>query len=235
MDKEKVEAKVRALLSKTVENGATEGEMDAAMAKAAELMAKHGITKLREKGSRVGFTKRIMGPFAKADAWLGNAAANLFACRLGAGGKNELGYFMFLGEESQREAAKACFASLRLQVAALARARVAELHLNKGAAKQYVAEFRQGAGLRILARVSQWIKEAHEGKKTAGIGSNALVVRDYFQRAQDDIVKFMQESGTPTIDGNHKLNKAPEPSYGRIDGYQDGAKVEIQRGTSVGN
>lgn len=231
---EGVERKIRALLAKTTDNGATEAEMSAAMEKAASLMALHGIVKLKEEGSRAGFGRPVKGPFSRADGWLADAAATLFACRLVGVGKRRMEAFVFVGDEDAREVARSCFLSLRSQVASLVLQARRAHRFRDGIAtsRSYVRDFRMGCGMRVLSRAKLWVSEATSRNNATEPGVNAVVVRGYFENSLDEANKFLREQEIPEVD-NSVLNKFPDSGTATLEGYRAGANVVLKGANAI--
>lgn len=81
---DKIKRRIRGLLSKTVDNGVTEGEAMLAAAKAAELMEKYDIetADLEEPVEGIGGAELHIDPALSDAIWrMGNAIAELCTCR----------------------------------------------------------------------------------------------------------------------------------------------------------
>ncbi len=100
MEKETVMRRVRALLSKTIENGCTESEAFAALAKAQEMMAEHGLTlsdvDAEKFISKVAASVNATGIDWKRDLAMGVATLTGTYCYIDTGTKK----IIFAGRES---------------------------------------------------------------------------------------------------------------------------------------
>lgn len=222
-ERERIAAKVRALLAKTVENGCTEDEAVAAAEKVAELLAEHNMTvdeaELRESpfvrhrqqnDDPVG---RRLWKIAKAiDVLVGTQS---WAEQIGAAG--EVNFFGFKHEVEIAtyllaicdRAMRGAFAARRAEVALLRKER----------RRPILAAFLDGMADRLALRIIQL-------KPKAPPGTGLVVVRNEL------ILQAMQDEGLKLRGVNARQSRKEDPDYAK--GAAAAESVALNRGLSGG-
>lgn len=101
-DREKLIAKIKALLSMTVENGASEAEMFMGLSRARKLMDEHGVTEndLKFNGETVGAYRKVKTDFDKIRDQLVTPVGTFCECRSWKEGSSDTLTFCGLTSEA---------------------------------------------------------------------------------------------------------------------------------------
>lgn len=182
--KDRIKAKIEALLSKTVDNGCTEDEALAAAEKAAQLMLQYEI-EVGEIGLRrdAATCKAIWAPLAfygrkPIGGGVAVGAAQLFGCRAWQDGKR----VCFFGLAQDAECAARTFQTITAaMLAEMARFKRSETYRTTQAChgthgKSLMTSFLAGMGRRLYARLVELKNAGDLARNAAAGGGTSLVV-----------------------------------------------------------
>lgn len=181
--KDRIKAKIEALLSKTVDNGCTEDEALAAAEKAAQLMLQYEI-EVGEIGLRrdAATCKAIWVPYAfygrkPIGGGVAVGAAELFGCRVWATGKQ----VCFFGLAQDAECAARTFQTITAaMLAEMARFKRSDTYHTQAChgthGKSLMTSFLAGMGRRLYARLVELKNAGDRARNAAAGGGTSLVV-----------------------------------------------------------
>lgn len=172
-----VKDKIRKLLAKSTDAGASEAEAEACARAARRLMEEHSLTEesLRERAaepSPLAFPQKYQDPWRKA---LAGCVAESLGCRFMWRPRSE--EFVFWGADSGTVVAHGTFKRLERIVLTLASAHRSAVR----GVRQDQLRFERACGLRVAVRVAEIVKSAESGVATSG----ALVLVSESRRVDD--------------------------------------------------
>jgi hypothetical protein len=203
IDREKIVAKVRALLSKTMDNGCTEHEAMAALGKARALMDAYEVTaedcKLTDEQAEVLSAKHDTHELG---TMLGNAIGRFTNCKVWRDSDKSI---RFCGLASDTELAVWMLDHLRLYVKLELAKHLKGVWVDKGNRRVLINGFTMGACSRISNRLDELTQAS---KQRATSNGTALVV------AKDALVAAkMATLGLNLRQGRSRARKASHASY----------------------
>lgn len=227
---DQIRNKIRALLNKTIENGCTEDEQDAAMRMAAAMMAKHGIdqSSLGGKAATAGRGQRINQNYQNYQLILAMAAATLYGCKtIMYSGSGKTSGLEFVGREDNIDASENTFFWLLRQVEHLYKSALsARSGMTQKQRGEYRRTFKDNCAARVNQRVNVLIEEMSRSESAASAtGSTALVVRSHFEtlrREAEEVIDLVcgKRRG--------KMINVRQGS-GSSDGFRAGDRVQLRR------
>lgn len=191
-----IAAKVRALLSKTVENGATEAEAMMAMKKAGDIMAKHNLTMSEIELRDIEYVTSMIDTGrcgSNAMKFVVQAIADFCDCQVyrgrhfGKGGKKRTVHYYFFGSETDTLIAEYFFDlvqnSMDVESAKFKKTDVyAAAEFRSGGRRRASNSFEIGFAARIAERLRDMKRGQTEGTGTDLIVLKAQLVEDAFNK-----------------------------------------------------
>jgi hypothetical protein len=187
-----IKDKIRKLLALSADKGATEDEAASALRMAMALMAKHGIEQdqlgVEKPKSRVG--KVAAQAMQQYQVLVAQAAGHLYGCKVMTYNHGKSG-FSFVGRPDNIDAAEDTCLWLFKQVEAIYKEALPP-GLTQQARARFRKHFKNGCALRIWHRVQKLITDQDMVKAT---GSNAMVVKGYFEGLMAEAAQVLEERG----------------------------------------
>jgi hypothetical protein len=221
-----IRRRLSALLAKTVENGCTEAEQDAAMQLAAGIAAKHGIDleKLYASGEAVRpkvTMKRQSRSLKIYEAFCAEAAGTLYGVECNAHNFGKHGFF-YVGREDLIEVAEDTMLWLVNQIETLYKAALAEKTeayrrqlgraMDQRARKEFRDTFKDACAQRVYERARGMIFEMKMNEQEAqrSTGHNALTVRGHFATLRTEINEYWDNKYKPSPEALARIEAAQE-------------------------